>query len=306
MDITEYLFRDKKEILNYFRRKSEIKYNEIQNSHIISDQKKNASIINRDIACISSNLKSAIINASSKWSKNNLLNNILMITYCSYVVMIEYRNKVWPYEYMTFSRRIGELWDPFCRICFENTVRENLQMVSPKKFEEVAMDLKQEMNDYLNTMAINNEEKYKLLDLYEKVWSLLTSGEIKLELDLHFKKDDIYYHVDFKSGFQSNEKGNTNRLLLVANIYKNILKTKNKCLLFVRSNECDNNHYLKTLINSNLWDVYCGNDTYEKIYEFTGFNLKDWISQYIHWDEDFTAETYKYLIDNNLTKYLTW
>jgi hypothetical protein len=46
---------------------------------------------------------------------------------------------------------------------------------------------------------------------YQKVWILVTSGEIKLELDLHFENGENDFVVDFKSGFSSNEKGNTNR-----------------------------------------------------------------------------------------------
>jgi hypothetical protein len=41
-----------------------------------------------------------------------------MVTYTNYVVMIEARNDTWPYDYMTFSRRIGELWEPFAKLCF--------------------------------------------------------------------------------------------------------------------------------------------------------------------------------------------
>lgn len=61
---------------------------------------------------------------SEKWDNERLLNEILCMTYVSYVVMLEYRNKVWPYEYMAFSRRIGELWEPFCRLAFEYPVKE--------------------------------------------------------------------------------------------------------------------------------------------------------------------------------------
>lgn len=41
------------------------------------------------------------------WSNEQLLNEILLLTYASYVVMLEYRNKVWKYEYMAFARRSG-------------------------------------------------------------------------------------------------------------------------------------------------------------------------------------------------------
>lgn len=80
-----------------------------------------------------------------------------------------------------------------------------------------------------------------MLKYYHKVWGLIISGEIQLELDLHFIFEGQKYVVDFKSGFGSNEKGNTNRLLLVASIYKNLEENFNP-LIFVRSAE--NNNYL--------------------------------------------------------------
>jgi hypothetical protein len=135
---------------------------------------------------------------------------------------------------------------------------------------------------------------------------LVTSGEIKLELDLHFRIGLGKFNVDFKSGFQSNEKGNTNRLLLVASIYKNIIGANNECMLFVRANEDDNNHHLQTLKKSGIWGVYCGNETYDKIHEYSGFNLAQWITENISWSEDLSQETHAYFEENGLTKYLTW
>lgn len=38
----------------------------------------------------------------------------IVLQYCTSVVSLEYRHRVWPYEYMAFSRRVGELWEKFC------------------------------------------------------------------------------------------------------------------------------------------------------------------------------------------------
>jgi len=78
-----------------------------------------------------------------------------------------------------------------------------------------------EIADYIDKLTLTVKEKLELKEYYAKVWSLVSSGEIQLELDLHFSINDQKYVVDFKSGFGSNEKGNTNRLLLVATIYQN-------------------------------------------------------------------------------------
>jgi poly(3-hydroxyalkanoate) synthetase len=129
------------------------------------------------------------------------------------------------------------------------------------------------------------------------------SGEIKLELDLHFIFEGKKYVVDFKSGFGSNEKGNVNRLLLVASIYHN-LEDNYEPLLFVRAKE--NNNYFNTLRNSKIWSAFSGADTYEELQKYSGFDIKAWIVQNINWTEDLDKDFVKHLEENNLIQYLTW
>ncbi|WP_214658000.1 hypothetical protein, partial [Vibrio anguillarum] len=73
-----------------------------------------------------------------------------------------------------------------------------------------------------------------------------------------------HHIIDFKSGFGSNEKGNTLRLIAVGRAYKHWDSNTN-LLFLVRQNE--NNNYLETIRRSNLWDVYCGDAAYRKIDE---------------------------------------
>ncbi len=308
MNINRNLYKQKEVILHYLRDRAAESYGEIIKVHGERDFKKRASATNKAIKDTTQNLRTIIIqrSMSQSWTKEEILNNILMITYCSYVIMIEYRNRAWPYEYMAFARRIGELWEPFCKNCFDFPVREDVELVEPPLFSEVREQLQQEIRDYIENLNISEIEKNQLLDYYDKVWSLVTSGEIKLELDLHFRIDDNNYNVDFKSGFQSNEKGNTNRLLLVASIYKNILSENNECLLFVRAEEDDNNHYLQTLKNSGIWDVYCGSDTYSQIQTYSGFDLASWINTNMDWDNDLDEDTLAHFNENDLVKYLSW
>lgn len=225
-----------------------------------------------------------------------------MITYCNIVVMIESRNSVRSYEYMDFSRRVGELWDPFCKLCFYYPVND-VSLFIPPLFSEVKKKLTDEIVDYINNLNISPEEKEELKKYYEKVWSLVTSGEIQLELDLHFVSQGQKYVVDFKSGFGSNEKGNTNRLLLVASIYKNLSESY-KCLLFVRAEE--NNSYFNTLKNSGIWEAYCGSEAYVKIKEYSGYNLKSWIDTNMDWANDFKPDTITHFQEQNLLQYLLW
>ena len=125
-------------------------------------------------------------------------------------------------------------------------------------------------------------------------WSLVDSGETKLELDLHFEQNGIHYNCDFKSGFSSNEKGNTNRLLLVGSIYQS-LGANEKTFLFVRQEETQNNHYLQTLKNSPYWSCYCANSCYLKMAEYTGFNLRTWLDKNVDWKNDISIEFRKHL-----------
>jgi len=238
------------------------------------------------------------------WNNQTLLNEILMLTYASYIVMLEYRNKVWEYEYMAFARRIGELWEPFCKLTFDFPVKA-LSIIDPPNFDEVQTKIKSNAAEYIDSLDLSGEIKEELKRHYDIPWTMVDSGGIKLGLDLHFEQDGIHYNCDFKSGFSSNEKGNTNRLLLVASIY-NSLGEIEKTILFVRQPEDDNNHYLQTLKNSPYWDVYCANDSYAAMREFTGFDMRKWLDENADWQNDISEEFRQHLQENDLLKYLTW
>ena len=216
--------------------------------------------------------------------------------------MLEVRHSIWPYEYMAFSRRIGELWEPFCKLAFEYPVND-LELFVPPLFADVKKQLADEIEEYIDGLNLKNEEKDQLIKYYNKVWSLVMSGEIQLELDLHFIFEGKKYVVDFKSGFGSNEKGNTNRLLLVASIYDN-LEDNYEPLIFVRASE--NNNYFNTLKNSGIWSAYSGAETYNELHKYSGFNISDWISQNVNWSEDLNDDFIEHLKSNDLLQYLTW
>lgn len=268
----------------------------------IREYKTKAGFINSEIQLIREDINSEILN--KEWNKSQQLEGILLNNYVSYIVMLEYRNKVWPYEYMAFSRRIGELWEPFCKLPFDYPVNE-LELYDPPKFTDVKNTIRNEIKQFVRELMLKDDEKEQIGIYFDTVWSLVESGGIKLGLDLHFKQNGIYYDIDYKSGFSSNEKGNTNRLLLVASIYKS-LPDDHKNLIFVRQKEEDNNHYLQTLKNSPYWEVYCANQAYDKIKEFSGFDLKKWMNENMHWHEDISKEFKEYLLRNDLLKYLTW
>lgn len=271
-----------------------------------NEKKKAANVVNKAIKKFCSDIidKVKMTAQNEKWNNEVLLDEILLITYASYIVMLEYRNKVWPYEYMAFARRIGELWEPFCKLPFEYPVRK-LKLIEPPDFDEVQSEIKRKTLDYISTLNISKDETRMLRYYYGIPWKLVDSGGTKLGLDLHFEQDGMHYNCDFKSGFSSNEKGNTNRLLLVGSIYKSYGKNE-KTLLFVRQEEEKNNHYLQTLKNSPYWNCYCANECYLKMAEFTGFNLRTWLDNNVDWKNDISSEFKKHLDNNDLIGYLTW
>lgn len=304
MNIDKNIKNKKQELLAYFRNRATEFLTQIKIRFAETQSDKRARAINDALNQTKNNLITTLLQQADKekWANQEKLEAILMITYCNIVVMIESRNSVRPYEYMDFSRRVGELWDPFCKLCFYYPVND-ISLFVPPLFSEVKKKLTDEIVKYIDSLNISAEEKQELKTYYDKVWSLVTSGEIQLELDLHFVHNGQKFVVDFKSGFGSNEKGNTNRLLLVATIYQN-LDENYKCLLFVRAEE--NNSYFNTLKNSGIWEAYCGNEAYQKIGEYSGYNLKQWTETHINWDNDFNAETMQHLTDNNLLQYLLW
>ena len=238
------------------------------------------------------------------WDNQTLLNELLLLTYASYIVMLEYRNNVWKYDYMAFARRIGELWEPFCKLAFYFPIKK-LTLIDPPDFNEVQTRFKNDAVEYIESLALSAEIKAELKRHYDIPWTMVDSGGIKLGLDLHFEQNKIHYNCDFKSGFSSNEKGNTNRLLLVASIF-NSLGEIEKTILFVRQAEDENNHYLQTLKNSPYWEVYCADDGYAAMKEFTGFDMRKWLDENADWKHDISAELKQHLERNDLMKYLTW
>lgn len=304
MTIEKELSSKKAELLNYFRNRAGEVLGEVRLTYGNTQYKEQAAATNKSLVETKDNLIATILQKAGQenWTNEEKLKAILMVTYANYIVMLETRNEVWPYEYMTFSRRIGELWEPFCKLCFNYPIN-NVSLFVPPLFSEVKKKLSDEIEVFIDKLKISAEEKAQLKKYYHKVWGLVTSGEIKLELDLHFNSNNQKYVVDFKSGFGSNEKGNTNRLLLVASIYKNLEENYN-CMIFVRANE--NNHYFDTLKNSGIWEAYSGVEAYAKMKDYSGFDMKNWIDTHVKWDTDFKAETIKYFQDNNLTQYLIW
>lgn len=244
----------KPELLSYLRHRATEYLTGIKTQFGESQFKERAAAINQALIKERDKLVAIVRQEASRdrWDAEETLSSVLLLMHCNNVVMIESRNEQWPYEYMTFSRRVGEIWEPFCATCFVFPVRNDISLFIPPLFQDVKNRVSLEVREFIENLSISPADKESLLRYYDQVWQLVASGEINLELDLHLEINGSRVVVDFKSGFGSNEKGNTNRLLLVASIYKNIEPEDYRCVLLVRSPEDENNHYLQTLKNSGL------------------------------------------------------
>lgn len=124
--INQDLKNNKSALLNYYRERKNESMEEIRRNIANSEFKKQASEINTQMIESRENLIKIIHQKSlnQNWSKLDVLKSILLATYTNYIVMIEARNDFWKYEYMSFSRRIGEMWEPFCKLCFYFSINE--------------------------------------------------------------------------------------------------------------------------------------------------------------------------------------
>ncbi|MEO8960768.1 MAG: hypothetical protein ABI325_02740 [Ginsengibacter sp.] len=68
----------------------------------------------------------------------------------------------------------------------------------------------------------------------------------------------------------------------------------------------ENNSYFNTLKNSGIWEAYCGGEAYQKIKEYSGYDLKSWTDPNNNWSTDFNTETTAHFTDSNLLQYLLW
>ncbi len=239
--------------------------------------------------------------ASERWSPERTLDCCLRLFYCTLVVNLESRNRVVAYDYMDLARRIGEVWEHFCKVCWDFPVNPDLKRLQPQSFATVQRRLLDRFSNLVRASGAKDEAA--LIREFQRVIDLL--GNINLTEDEYCAVGDKRFVIDFKSGFGSNEKGNTERLLTVAKIYR-LLPDQHECALVVRAAEDEGNNYLQVLKSSGLWKVCCGSDAYAFIQSLTQFDLADWIRKNVAFRDDMQTEAYRHLEQQSLTKYLSW
>ncbi|WP_260580855.1 hypothetical protein [Sphingopyxis sp. PET50] len=253
------------------------------------DHKEKAKKVNDIVASTYNELREI---AQTIQDKDVRQNTLVVNQYASCVASLEYRHAVWPYEYMAFSRRVGELWERFCCTCWDEPSRPGVQRVGEPSFAEITSALQKRLPDDPEVKSV-----------FADVWELV--GEINMKEDEVFSVDDVPHVVDFKSGFGSNEKGNTLRLIGVGRAYR-LWNPATQLFLLVR--QTDNNNYLEVLKRSNLWQVHCGEEAYKKIDELTGANINDLRKEIVNFQEDLSENFFRDIDGQlaDLRSYLDW
>lgn len=219
----------------------------------------------------------------------------LIVQYCYTCLCLEERHKVWPYDFMAFSRRIGELWEKFCSVAWDFS--EVTQRFNAPNFATVKQGI-------INDITVLSEDSKNNIEIISIVDSLLELiGDINLKEDEMFFYENKRHVIDFKSGFGSNEKGNMLRLQAVGNAYRKY-DPNTSLLLLVRQNI--NNNYLDVLRKGNIWEVHTGNNAYKKIHDLTNINILWVIDNIVDFQNDLTHGFINYLRNENLLSYLEW
>lgn len=289
----EKLIHLKKYFMDEFRKDLEPAATEIK-AQKITHQKK-AQQINK----IANLCKSRLFKEVKKLSEGERTDANLTLQYCFSVASLEYRNQVWPYEYMAFSRRVGELWEGFCSAAWDEPKNKDVKRIKHPSFNEVKEKIKKRLDENLGTHDKKNELKQDIDILFNII------GNINMKEDEVFLEKETPCVIDFKSGFGSNEKGNMLRLQTVGEAYK-LWNIETNLMLIVR--QPINNNYLKQLENKKLWSVYKGEDAYNKISEITGADINHIRKNIIKWETDLSPEILNHLKSQptDLRGYLAW
>lgn len=223
----------------------------------------------------------------------------LVLQYCTCVVSLDYRHRVWPYEYMALSRRVGELWERFCCAAWDHPSRRGVLRIAAPSFRDVSNRMKLQIAQRVSDPAARIELEQELTVLFDLV------GDINMREDEVFTVDGQPHVIDFKSGFGSNEKGNTIRLQTVGKAYR-LWNPDTKLLFLVRQEE--NNNYLNVIRRGGLWDVRCGAQAYAAIDDLTGTDIRELRRTVIDFEHDLSPSCWTDLSSqlSDLTSYLRW
>jgi hypothetical protein len=154
----------------------------------------------REVNSLAWSIKTELSQVVGTLPKNERPNYALVLQYCFSVASLEYRHKVWPYEYMAFSRRVGELWEAFCRAAWDYPSKPSVARIPVPDFGSVREALFARIKANIGTHGKREEIIEDVKTLFEII------GDINMREDEVFTVDQTPHVIDFKSGFGSNER----------------------------------------------------------------------------------------------------
>lgn len=243
-------------------------------------------------------LKSKKLELSENRSITVQSEDYLLLNYCYLISMLETRHTIWKYDYMSFSRRMGEVWENFCATCWELPASKAVRVQPPN--ESI---IKSRINKSISEVELNENQNAAIIEVIDTIFSL--TGKISLKLDMLSSKNIQKIGIDFKSGFGSNEKGNTERLLTVGKTYKYLYPD---CELYILVRQEENNNYLEVLRKSGVWEVHCGQKAYSIINVITGIDIGKFVIEQVNFESDLSESVFHSLQKSvpDCSKYLKW
>ena len=259
-------------------------------SNVIQNHKNKDNRAKGKISNTEHNIKRLELHNNLVLQKSNL-DAILRNYYCYVVSMIETRHKLIEYNDIEFSRRIGEVWEKFCSLILENPFSKIKKVKEP------------DSSQFYKKLESDFEKFENSKELFDTIVSFI--GNLDLHLDFFGEKNGKKFGIDFKSGFGSNEKGNTERILQVGKAY-NYLNPDVILSVLVRQNE--NNNYLKTIEKSKIWKVSKGKNSYRYLETLCGSNITNFLKTELDFKKDFQKDVFKSLGKTVVNRdiYLNW
>lgn len=208
----------------------------------------------------------------------------LVTEYVMAVATIEARNSVWPYDLISLSRRVGELWEGYCSVCWDHSAFPDLEACPAPSFDAIR-DAARAKVARLVARSPDAAEVCRTFDLFADL-----AGDVNLDEDRVFRLGGRVHVVDFKSGFGSNEKGNALRLATVSRAFR-IWEPNTRLFLLVR--DAGRKGYLERLRGD--WEVHVGAEAYEQVRVLTGVDIAAVTRRVVDFGGDLAPEMLEHL-----------
>lgn len=307
LSATKQLATDKSISLEYFRERTAEMLHESQRGVPDLTPGRRAGGIIQSLEAYRKDIENAVLQKAQveSWTKDLTLRANLLVSYAKFIAELEVANSVRPFDLDTLSTRSEGMWLFVCKSCF-HLPNTGLTHFDPPMFHDVRHKLSTELSAFVKELSIDDEQRERLLLFYDKVWALELSGEIDLQLDLHFEWNHSKFGIYFSSGlYGSRIKGHYHQLLRVGRIYKS-LEDNHQCILLSQSAAGYDDDDINMLNTSGDWETLAGNHAYGKIAQLTGFNLAKWVRKNVDWMADLDAATQASFKKNNLENCLAW